>query len=545
MFYKALYLEYYYRHVTISSDVPNLRAQGKGSLYMVKIPRTIQEEAGSREILELILKNAVKALKGSAAAVAIWSMAEHRFVIEATYGLDSRAIDQLHPLLDEAIPNLSMSKKSFQLLSNIGADSTLPVADKGITQNPIIVLPLQIGGRSIGLIYVLRPLNSAPFSAKSQTMLAAFAEQAAIAVQNARLAHLLANEKQRLEFILENSADGIMNIDSQRRITNLNLAMEKLINQSRYDIIGKECFRVIDLHDKDGKSICSTQCPMMISTREGSFTIDRQGKVKDRDGQCIDVQMVYSILRTQEGKPINAVVNVRDISKLKEVENLRETFLSMLGHELQTPLAIIKGYTSTLSQMDGNWDGETLRQGLQAIEAESDRLSNVMNKLLLASRISAGMPVLAREPVQLESAAAKVVRRYSAVTANHTFEIDFETGFPAVLADPALIEEVLTNLVENAIKYSPDGGRVIISGRYNENEVRVSVTDEGIGIPRQDIKQIFERFHRTNRNQVQKIKGIGLGLYICKSIIEAHGGKIEVNSEMGKGAQFSFVLPPR
>jgi PAS domain S-box-containing protein len=374
-------------------------------------------------------------------------------------------------------------------------------------------------------------------------MLAAFAEQAAIAVHNARLAHLLAGEKQRVEFILENSADGIINIDAQRRIVGLNLAMEKLIGQLRQDILGRECFRVIDLRDNDGESLCSVQCPMLISATESSSTIERQGMIQTRGGQYIDVAMVYSIVCSPEGKPINAVVNVRDISKLKKLENLRETFLSMLGHELQTPLSIIKGYASTLSQTDSDWDRETLHQSLQAIEAESDRLSNVMNKLLLASRISAGMPALAGEPVQLKSIAEKVVRRYTVMTSVHTFEIDFEFDFPPVSADPALLEEVLTNLVDNAVKYSPNGGRVTISGRHNDEEVRVSITDEGIGIPRQDIERIFERFQRTERNEVRKIKGIGLGLYICKSIIEVHGGRIEVASELGQGAQFSVVLP--
>ncbi len=510
---------------------------------MVQIPRTGLEQVSLRATLELILENAIRALKGSAGVVAVWSEAEHCFVLEAACGLDDRAIEQLRPLLDEVIPDLGMSKKSFQLLSEISPDSALPVSVKGIRQDPIIVLPLQVGGRSLGLIFVLRPLDSVPFTEENQVVLAAFAEQAAIAVQNARLAYLLAGEKQRMEFILENSADGIMNIDAQRRIIGFNLAMERLTGQSRQDVIGRECFRVIDLRDNDGKSICTMECPMLISTTGSNVTIERQGRVQTRDGRCVDVAMVYSILCTPEGKPINAVVNVRDISKLKELENLREIFLSMLGHELQTPLSIIKGYTSTLCQTDDGWDRETIRRSLQAIEAESDRLSNVMNKLLLASRISAGMPALVREPVQLAALAAKVIRRQSAVTTIHTFELDFESDFPSISADPALIEEVLTNLVENAVKYSPKGGKVVISGRQDGESVRISVTDNGIGIAKRDLDRIFERFQRADSNLVRRIKGIGLGLYICKSIVEAHGGRIEVETELGKGARFTVILP--
>jgi two-component system sensor histidine kinase KdpD len=125
----------------------------------------------------------------------------------------------------------------------------------------------------------------------------------------------------------------------------------------------------------------------------------------------------------------------------------------MLGHEIQTPLSIIKGYTSTLAESDGNWDPETLRNSLQVIEAESDRLSNIMNKLILASQITAGMPALVKEQVQLSSLIEKVVRRLQTSTSIHTFEIDCEPDLPPVLVDPALIEEVLVNLIDNAIKY--------------------------------------------------------------------------------------------
>jgi signal transduction histidine kinase len=253
--------------------------------------------------------------------------------------------------------------------------------------------------------------------------------------------------------------------------------------------------------------------------------------------------MTYSVIYTPEGKPINAVVNVRDISKQREVENLREAFLSMLGHEIQTPLSIIKGYASTLAVSDSNWDPETLRNSLQEIETEADRLSNIMNKLILASQITAGMPILAKEEVRLSSLIEKVVRRLQTRTNIHVFEIDCEPNLPPVLADPALIEEVLVNLIDNAIKYSPKGGKITITGRNCSEGVKVSVADEGIGIPKEDKAHIFERFHRTNRSIVKNVKGIGLGLYICKSIIEAHGGKIEVASELGKGSQFTFTLP--
>ncbi|MCX7911744.1 MAG: ATP-binding protein, partial [Dehalococcoidales bacterium] len=452
----------------------------------------------------------------------------------------------MRPLLDEAIPDLTMSRHSFDLLSELSPDAVLPVSVQGKRQNPILALPLKIDERVIGLIYILRPLEASAFSRRNQEMLRAFAEQAAIAVHNARLAELLNAEKQRVEAILENSAEGIVSIDARRQITGFNLAMERLTGYVRAEVLGKECFRMLDVRDRDGKSICNTRCPFLAPrTDHGSPTFEIEGTVRTREGREIPVAMTYSIVYDPEGRPLNAVVNVRDISRLREMENLREIFLSMLGHELQTPIAIIKGYTGTLTRREGDWDSPTLRESLRVIEAECDRLSSLTNKLLLASRIAAGMSVLSREEVQLATLSAKVVRRLKVLTEKHTFELDFPPDFPAVSADPALLEEVLANLIENAIKYSPAGGKIGITGEATGDEVRVTVTDEGIGIAREDIPQLFGRFQRVDRLSVRRIKGIGLGLYICRGIVEAHGGKIRVESEPGKGSRFTFTLPLR
>ncbi len=196
-----------------------------------------------------------------------------------------------------------------------------------------------------------------------------------------------------------------------------------------------------------------------------------------------------------------------------------------------------------MARTDGNWDKETLQNGLQVIEEESDRLGQVMNKLLLISRISTGTSVLKKELIEPSSIASKVVRRLQKMTSTHTFEVNFDPTFPPVSADPELIENVLANVVENAIKYSLGGGKIAISGSYDAKQVNITVSDEGMGIPAEEIEHIFERFHRVDNGPTRAIKGLGLGLYLCKTIIEAHGGIIEVSSQMGKGSQFTFSLP--
>jgi PAS domain S-box-containing protein len=510
----------------------------------MEIPRITPAEVDVQATLRMILKDAVEALAGSAGVVASWIEAERCFVVTDSYRLDVKALDRLRPLLDEALPDLAGSKQSFNLLSELRHHPPLPSSDRGVALNPVIALPLQIGKTSVGLICVLRESKAVPFTGLDQPTLAAFARQAALAIHNARLAHLLYEENRRMESMLEGSGEGIMSIDAQRRIVGFNAAMERLTGYSREAALGQPCSKILNLHEWDGKSFCNRKCPMLMPFEGHLSTLEAQGTLQSADGQDIDVAMLYSIVCSPERRqPAYAVINVRDISRLREIENLRSTFLSMLGHELQTPLSIIKGYTSTLARSDGNWNNEIVHEGLRVVEEECDRLSKLVNRLLLASRIETGTLTLRKEALQLPALASKVVRRFQPLTSIHTFEMDFEQDLPAPYADPQLIEEVLANLIDNAIKYSPKGGKIVIAGRTSHENVEVTVTDEGIGIPLREMGHIFERFRRVNDSFVQKTRGVGLGLSICKYIVEAHGGRINVVSRLGQGSQFTFAMP--
>jgi PAS domain-containing protein len=208
---------------------------------MPKTPRISSEQLNLEATLQLILRKAIQALGGSAGVVATWNEARHRFVISASCGLDTPTLNRLRPLLTEAAPDLAGSRDSFDLLSRLSPD--LLLSSDGIRQNPILALPLKVGEISLGLIFILRPLDAVAFSNLDQPVLEAFAAEAAIAMQNARLAHLLAEEKRRTESILENSPDGIMNIDSFCRIQGFNAGMENLTGYAREEVLGLECFR--------------------------------------------------------------------------------------------------------------------------------------------------------------------------------------------------------------------------------------------------------------------------------------------------------------
>jgi len=503
----------------------------------------IIEAAEFRTKLEAVLRNAAEALGGGAGIIALWGDRERRFVRAASFGLDAKALKRLSPLLDEAIPDLAVSRRSFDRISKLLPHAPLPSTESGLAQDPVMALPLVTEGKVAGLILVLRPWSADTFATTDQRVLAGFAEQAAIAVENARLVHELAREKRRLESIVENSAEGIWSINWERRITGFNATMEKLTGWHRDEVLHRYCYDILPVRDGHGKELCQILCPLARAGDEPRSVVEVEGPIKTKDGQSLEVARTYAVMRSPKAELLGAVINLRDITRLREVENLRSTLLSAVSHQLQTPISIIKGYANILARRDARWDRGTLRQGLRVIEEEGDRLSKLVNNLLRASRIDTGELSLEKEPVELPKLVQRVVRRLRVKSDIHRFEVKFPLGFPTVMADPQGMEEVLINLIDNAMKYSPAGGKVSIEGRVSGEEVVVSVADDGIGLSMRDKELIFQRFYRVEGPLFSKVPGVGLGLFICQSIVNAHGGKIEVVSQAGKGSCFTFTLP--
>lgn len=227
---------------------------------------------------------------------------------------------------------------------------------------------------------------------------------------------------------------------------------------------------------------------------------------------------------------------------VEEAQHLKLDAISMLSHEMRTPLASIKGYATALLLEDAGWDDTTIREFLEIIDQESDRLSRLIGAILESASFDANSVRIDKEPILLPMTIRRVVERMQIQTPVHRFRIDIPPSFPVVEADSERIEQVLTNLVDNAVKYSPEGGTITIAGRMAAGEVIVSVGDEGLGLEAEDMKKLFERFFRASSNR-RRVSGTGLGLPISASIVRAHGGRIWARSEPGKGTTLSFTLP--
>ncbi|HLA44448.1 MAG TPA: HAMP domain-containing sensor histidine kinase, partial [Aggregatilineales bacterium] len=192
---------------------------------------------------------------------------------------------------------------------------------------------------------------------------------------------------------------------------------------------------------------------------------------------------------------------------------------------------------------DGRWDAEDYQEALAIIEEEADRLTELIENLLAASKLQAEGMRLNYEDVDLYGLIERVVERFRTQTDIHDLILDFPEKLPIITGDETRLRQVVDNLLSNAIKYSPGGGQIRISGQFDDNLVTISVADSGVGLRPDQLQHVFERFYRADDDLSRATQGTGLGLFLARAVIEAHGGTIQVESEPGKGSVFSFTLP--
>ena len=244
-----------------------------------------------------------------------------------------------------------------------------------------------------------------------------------------------------------------------------------------------------------------------------------------------------------------AIENVRlarqasEIEILREVDRLRSELLANISHELRTPLGLIKVFCASLLEEDVEFDRVTQREFLSNIQQETERLEDLVNNLLDLSRIQDGRLWMDKCPTDVGQLAREIIKAMEIQFVQHHLVCDFSSEPLVAMVDPRGFEQVLRNLLSNAIKYSPAGGAITVQGREEAGHLLVRVSDQGIGIPAEELTKIFERFYRVENEITASVRGAGLGLAVCRGIVEAHGGHIWVESTLGAGSTFCFTLP--
>jgi PAS domain S-box-containing protein len=499
--------------------------------FLLQISRALTAQLDLSSVLDLVIEVAVELLAGTSGLIALRED-DGELRVRAAARLPRDAWPAFAGLL--ATP-LEDGRALGRRLQEIAADTRMPLRQ-------VIALPLLFHQATVGVIYVFRAAVNVAFSPDDEQFLQAFADHAAIAVSNARLFEGVLREKQRLDAIIEQSADGVMILDGRWRITTFNRAMEQLTGWPREEAIGRPCAEVLAIQTAQGVNICLVDCPLQRRPPEPNPVVE--GWITARDGRRRYVQSRYAVQRGPQSEFLGAIANVRDITHRKVEEETQNTFISVISHELRTPVSIIKGYAETLGREDANWDSATLHDGLAVIGEEADRLAHQIGDLLEVSRLYANGLRLELTEWPLPPLARQVAERFAGQAGERfSFELRLPDDLPAVYADYERTRTVLENLISNAIKYSPEGGAIRIAGRANGDHAIISVADQGIGIAPEEQERIFQRFYRVDNRLRREAQGAGIGLFLSKAIVEAQGGRMWVDSQPGRGARFSFTLP--
>jgi len=327
--------------------------------------------------------------------------------------------------------------------------------------------------------------------------------------------------------------DGIFVVDGDGLVQHWNPAAQAATGMSHDDVLGRPVTEVLPGWQQAGPLVPVATMPGPDGLPPGTLPFEPGGR---------EIWLSISGVAFPDG----VVYAFRNVTEERALDELKGEFVATISHELRTPLAAIYGSAQTLRRDDLELDEETSGRLLEVITTESERLTRIASEILLANSLDSGRLVLDSREVDVYALVGEVVEEMRAIFADRDglrIDLPSANGQPAVVADPDRLRQVLINLIDNAVKYSPEGGRVAVEIEPLPHSVRVAIRDEGIGIPRGEQQRIFGKFYRVDPQLSRGVGGTGLGLYICRELVRRMQGRVWVASTEGEGSTFYVDLP--
>ncbi|MBC7223372.1 MAG: GAF domain-containing protein, partial [Anaerolineae bacterium] len=452
-------------------------------------------------------------------------------------GLPEEALHALHmaPEDDPALAQ-ALARREPQVVEDLG-HSRVPAQQRLARVWKVqsyMVAPLVARDRVVGALYLA---DTEPhFRFARPQLMDSLAYLAAMAIENAQLYRDVWERRNELEAVLQGIGDGVVVTDMHHRVV--------LINP-----VAKRIFHLGDVPEAEGLHAATVDPQLQDLLQEtmerGEHLVREIALPGAREGEERVYQALSSTMLDADGAPRGVVAVLRDITGQKELERMKSNFLSVVSHELKTPLHSIKGFVDIILLGKAGPVTEVQRDFLETVKQQTEELQGLINDLLEFSRLEAGQVRLRLEPVPLGEVAEAVVEKLAPLARQG--EVALHNRIPQDLApvegDRMRLEQVLSNLVDNAIKFTPSGGRVTLEARDLGQQVQVWVHDTGIGIPPEERERVFDRFYQVDSGSTRPYRGTGLGLSICKHIVERHQGRSWIEDREGPGTTFTFVLP--
>lgn len=395
-----------------------------------------------------------------------------------------------------------------------------------------LFVPLVAREALIGVLVVGPKLSEMPYSPDEQRTLTTLANQTAVAIENARLHRETLEAKERIETIVKQAFAGIMVVDSDMRIVTVNPEVEAISGHSTTELVG---IRLPDVFGPELWGEKSLLASVMASgKRVAPSEVILVGKSGARD-------ILLGITPIHEGY----LLNLSDITRLKDVERLKTNIVANVSHELRAPLASIKAYTELLlANLEGD-DPALRHRFLSIIDQEADWLTELISDLLDLSRLESGQYDARMDLLALSEIVASTINLLDIQVRKRAIEVcvDMPSPLPLILADRELLTILVKNLVSNAVKFSAAGGRVDVRVSATREDLLFEVEDRGMGIAPEDLPHLFTKFYRSRLARDRGIRGTGLGLVLAKDAVELHGGRIEIETQLGEGTHVTVTLP--
>jgi PAS domain S-box-containing protein len=363
----------------------------------------------------------------------------------------------------------------------------------------------------------------------------------AVAFAGARLRDVVERERHELAAVVDGATDAILQVDADRRITRLNPAAEQVLGRTAEDLIGLTCAEALGCDASGGHG--SAACPLAEVLAGDEPIAYRETTIRGEGDAILRVAGSYFRAPAPHGGALRATAILRDLTSIRALEELREGFVATVSHELRTPLALVRGYAETLLHFELSADES--RSYVERIHQVTTRLASLVTEILDVTHLNADPLILERGPASFGSLVARLRGDLVLSGEDARLLVELPPHLPPIEVDAARVGQVLENLVANALKYAPGDSPVVVGAAVDGEWLVAWVDDEGIGVPESERSLVTEPFHRAWNVRESRIAGTGLGLYICRRLVEAHGGRLSISDRPDgrPGSRVAFTLP--
>lgn len=454
------------------------------------------------------------------------------FRIRATHGISGKVFREGEPAIFHDTASDARTKEDPFGLLHVQNGITVPlVIEKRDEENRVI------DRTTIGVLHAFNKRHGEDFNDEDVRLLERMARNVGSIIANLQMYREVVEEREELLQTFESLTAGLILVSPEGRLSQMNASARGIFG-AEADVIGKQYRDVIKNEEIEA---------IVLANQRGEETPKGEISVMVRGSERIfEVQSAQ--VRNEEGRDLGIVAIFNDVTEIKNIDKMKSSFVAMASHELRTPLTAIKGFSSTLLEgIDTDmYSKDDQKEFLGIVVSECDRLRRLIDDLLNTSRIESGQslkPDYGR--FELVPLLEKSVAVQQQASSRHKVFLKIHNELPeTILGDQDKFDQILTNLLNNAIKYSPNGGDVVVHAKTDGDDILVGVQDQGMGIPADHLSKVFERFHRVDNEDNRKIYGTGLGLFLVKHLVEqVHLGKIWVESEVGVGSTFYVRIP--